>query len=1345
MKKNCLSVLLVLLAMILLLSTAYADGEPITVYNYRAEDGMGTYTLPENLTVGANEQLLADTLTIPANVTLTVNGSATVNNALVIEEGGALVIGAGARFELNNFKAPPTSSVFYGTITLSDDARMYMGLGHWTNTSNTSIKNAITVAGQNALIQVDYHHSGGSPKTVNEMLNVITGADAAVPSELEPFVRKVFSLCIPYEATTGLTIPEGIQFRVLNNGNDETGSLTIPQGAVLTIPEGVTLQLSGADLTVNGTVENNCRIDLMTYNGGPEGMMPTFTLGEAADYQGDGQIWVRSYGNNPLACLTGFDPNKLTQYYADDMGAQFCYVDKNAVFAAFQEACDPNNHPDGYDLSNLGEFTLLDNVTIPQGMHVDAWGTTIMIPENVTLLVNGGLSGQSVDVSAGGTLRVEGANDSAWAYADFNEALCGDTTGGAIQVGEYANFNLDFYGWNEAVANHLAVSDNGDVCLNFHVNSDGDYQDAFGAIQNFHSYGMSLRMNMNINCPIVLSDGDRINPLFQYHVHRNEYSNGSLTVPTGATVTMTVDSYVEFNGAELIVNGTLINNGSVFFRPGDNQSSPAFVLAAGAEYEGSGRLIVQNTQEDPDAVFTLADPYCLEEKWSNDYDTGYIIYNSAPATADSISCTGLIDLDGTNIYMHVIMSVTTATAETDCFWGIQYSTDPTFAEFDIWGHNPVMSCTNFTTDADLTGLVPNVTYYYRAVLFHETENGWEVFVQESGEPHSFTLDGENLDSLPVITLDPSAGTGMATVAPSVHMVYRFTAPADDLYVVTGTGLDYTILVGPDGNRMHSVPQNYWRNTANEACQRTAFFASAGEDWFFSVGSYDNPDASRTLLVSRAATDPATTVLTLSPATSVSSGLGFCFTAETAGFYRIAIDHPEFGGMAYHVGGNSWTHTGEYGVELAAGESIFFFLDFDEAQAAATAAGGMVVTVEQSSGLAELMQNAAGNPDESCHIVICGGTLRNDLTIPFNVSLHVRGPWTLANNVTLNNFGDIILEYGGSLTLAEGGMLELQDASDGDWVAQIVLSGGSMDVTGGSVTYGEGSRVTIDCGYYGNNPEEFLGSVAGISADRIDLNVNVSTADEVFGPNGDAGLWNELSGYSGVTFNLGENLNLPLPVSEIPGEYMLILNYGTAVSIPEGNTLDLNGGLVLEGGAIVNNGTLNVNNWINFQRSDSRFTNNGTILVSGNGWIGANSFHEGHGSGAIENNGLINVLDGGVIMPQVHVINNPAYILVRLELPGDVTEIGEEAFAGTDIQAIDLPENIQQIGARAFADCEKLRVVVIPSADVTIDPTAFEGCGDITIIAPAGGTVQAFAEACNYYFVPKETDPGSSVG
>ena len=198
--------------------------------------------------------------------------------------------------------------------------------------------------------------------------------------------------------------------------------------------------------------------------------------------------------------------------------------------------------------------------------------------------------------------------------------------------------------------------------------------------------------------------------------------------------------------------------------------------------------------------------------------------------------------------------------------------------------------------------------------------------------------------------------------------------------------------------------------------------------------------------------------------------------------------------------------------------------------------------------------------------------------------------------------------------------------------------------------------------------------------------------------------------------------------------MLILNYGTAVSIPEGNTLDLNGGLVLEGGAIENNGTMNVNNWINFQRNNSSFINNGTILVSGNGWIGANSFHEGHGSGAIVNNGTINVRDGGIIMPQVHVINNPAYILVRLELPENVTEIGEEAFAGTGVQAIDVPENIQQIGARAFADCEILRVVVIPSADVTIDPTAFEGCGDITIIAPAGGTVQTFAEAF-HYFVP----------
>ena len=49
--------------------------------------------------------------------------------------------------------------------------------------------------------------------------------------------------------------------------------------------------------------------------------------------------------------------------------------------------------------------------------------------------------------------------------------------------------------------------------------------------------------------------------------------------------------------------------------------------------------------------------------------------------------------------------------------------------------------------------------------------------------------------------------------------------------------------------------------------------------------------------------------------------------------------------------------------------------------------------------------------------------------------------------------------------------------------------------------------------------------------------------------------------------------LQLPIDEIPGQYMLILNYDTSVIVPEGSTLNLNGGIALEGGTIENNGSI----------------------------------------------------------------------------------------------------------------------------------------------------------------------------
>ena len=59
----------------------------------------------------------------------------------------------------------------------------------------------------------------------------------------------------------------------------------------------------------------------------------------------------------------------------------------------------------------------------------------------------------------------------------------------------------------------------------------------------------------------------------------------------------------------------------------------------------------------------------------------------------------------------------------------------------------------------------------------------------------------------------------------------------------------------------------------------------------------------------------------------------------------------------------------------------------------------------------------------------------------------------------------------------------------------------------------------------------------------------------------------------------------------------------------------------------------------------------------------------------------------------------------LELPGDLTAIEEEAFAGGSFVYVNVPSSTVSIGPRAFADCPNLRYVFIHDG-LDIDPSAF---------------------------------------
>ena len=87
----------------------------------------------------------------------------------------------------------------------------------------------------------------------------------------------------------------------------------------------------------------------------------------------------------------------------------------------------------------------------------------------------------------------------------------------------------------------------------------------------------------------------------------------------------------------------------------------------------------------------------------------------------------------------------------------------------------------------------------------------------------------------------------------------------------------------------------------------------------------------------------------------------------------------------------------------------------------------------------------------------------------------------------------------------------------------------------------------------------------------------------------------------------------------------------------------------------------------------------------------------------------------------------------LILPAELSEIGEEAFAGGTFRSVLLSDRTVIIGSRAFADCPKLAYIYIPAKDAVIDPEAFENTAGLTIIGEPGSKVEVYAHENGFAF------------
>ena len=86
------------------------------------------------------------------------------------------------------------------------------------------------------------------------------------------------------------------------------------------------------------------------------------------------------------------------------------------------------------------------------------------------------------------------------------------------------------------------------------------------------------------------------------------------------------------------------------------------------------------------------------------------------------------------------------------------------------------------------------------------------------------------------------------------------------------------------------------------------------------------------------------------------------------------------------------------------------------------------------------------------------------------------------------------------------------------------------------------------------------------------------------------------------------------------------------------------------------------------------------------------------------------------------------------LPIELKEISEDAFSGGSFTFVKLSEKTEIIGPRAFANCQKLAFIYIPSATITIDPTAFGDKTNLTIYGKSESTAEAFARNSGLTFI-----------
>ena len=251
-------------------------------------------------------------------------------------------------------------------------------------------------------------------------------------------------------------------------------------------------------------------------------------------------------------------------------------------FENFLTAC--NQGEEYFDLNNRRSFTVREDLTVPEGMYVEAWGTTIVVPENVILKVQGEISADGLVLN--GEAKVQGIG-----------RLCVDKSvsgNGSLTVdGEDTYVTVPYT--TDISALGLSFSSGGKLTLDADVTDEAGLR-AFLAAAESGVNDERFLYSVEVLKPVTLSSDLTVPEKTSMDILAGTYGWGSFTgaiiVPIGTKLINNWHIGV-MNEGSISVKGQFINNGRIDldFAYGGTQGGTVGSLALnGGSYRGNGEI-----------------------------------------------------------------------------------------------------------------------------------------------------------------------------------------------------------------------------------------------------------------------------------------------------------------------------------------------------------------------------------------------------------------------------------------------------------------------------------------------------------------------------------------------------------------------------------------------------------------------------------------------------------------------------------------------------------------------------------------------------------------------------------